>query len=74
MASNSDHIIQLTFNFTHDLGLRSFEYDVNTTGLPNDSELLKKISFTLLKALHMNNDDVQLQDMLFELGITETTK
>ena len=62
------HII-LDFKFTDDLGLKSTVIDYNDTDLNNDSDLLRMIAFTLLKALHINKDDIVLQDLLNEIGI-----
>jgi hypothetical protein len=61
--------IQLTFNLTDKLGLRSVEFDYNSTHLPNDSELITKVCFAAIKAVRLNKDDMQLQDLLNELNI-----
>lgn len=61
--------IQLGLFFNDKLGLKSVRIDHNDTGLPDDSKLLERVAFTLLKAIRINEDSVKVQDLLNELGI-----
>lgn len=63
------HIIQLTAELSDDLKLKSVTIDINTTELKNDSELVRQISWTILKSLVANKEDIQIQDMLNDLNI-----
>lgn len=65
----SVHYIQLGIHLTKDLGLNMVTVDHNTTSLPSDSVLIKKLSFALLKSISLNKDDLALQDLLNELNI-----
>lgn len=64
------HYIQLGVHLNEGLGITSVTIDHNTTDLPSDSELIKKVAFTLLKAINLNKEDVMLQDLLNEMDIT----
>lgn len=64
------HYIQLGINLNEELGLKSVTIDYNTTGLPNDSELLKLVAMTILKAIVLNKESVAVQDLLNDLDIT----
>lgn len=66
---SNTHIIQLTFRLTETLGMKSVTVDLNTTDLPSDSELIKKLAFTILKSLSLNKEDIAVQNLLNELGI-----
>jgi hypothetical protein len=61
--------IQLGLFFNDKLGLKSVRIEHNDTGLPDDSKLLERVAFTLLKAIRINEDSVKVQDLLNELGI-----
>ncbi|GEM_PF-5796666 len=63
------HYIQLGIHLNEELGLKSVTIDHNTTGLPNDSELLKRVAMTILKAIVLNKESVAVQDLLNELDI-----
>lgn len=65
------YYIQLDFDLTEDLGVRSVGIAYNDTGMPSDSILIKRIAIATLKALSMNSEDVQLQDILNGLNITK---
>lgn len=62
------HIITLSLNLNSELGLTSVIIGTNTTSLPNDSELLKKVSIAILRALDLNKEDILVQDLLSELN------
>jgi hypothetical protein len=66
------HVIQVQYVLNEDLGLKSVSIDINTTDLNSDSELIKKLAITVLKALSMNKEDVMVQDLLNDLGIERT--
>lgn len=61
--------IKLTIGLTDDLGIKSCAIDYNDTGLQSNSELVKKVAFTLLRSYSMNKEDTALQDLLNELNI-----
>jgi len=65
--------VQLTISLSEDLEMKTVSIDYNDTGLPDNSELVKKIAYTLLKSLSINKDDIKVQDLLNELGIERTT-
>ena len=62
-------IIQLTFELSDDLGLKSITFDYNDTKLPSSSETLGNIAIAILRAIEVNKDDLVIQDLLSELGI-----
>lgn len=69
------HYIQFGVHLNERLGITSVTIDHNTTDLPNDSELIKRVAFTLLKAIQLNKGDIMLQDLLNEIGISrDSTK
>lgn len=61
--------IQIGLSLNPELGLKSVSINFNDTGLPDDSELIKKIAIVLLTAISMNSESVKVQDLLNELGI-----
>jgi hypothetical protein len=66
--------IALGINLTHELGIKSVTIDYNDTDLPSDSKLINLIAFALLKSIHINNEDLDLQDTLNEVGIKLSEK
>ena len=62
-------MLTITLNFTDDLGLKSCGIDYNETGLPDNSKLLEKAAFVILRSLYQNEDSVAVQDLLNELDI-----
>jgi len=70
--SEEVHLIQLSFTLTKELGLKSIIIDCNTTNMPSDSELVKKLAFTVLKSIQLNKEDILVQDLLNEIGINIT--
>ena len=69
MEGDTFYYIQLGVHLTGSLGMKSVTIDCNTTSLPSDSELIKKVAFTMLRALQLNKEDLALQDLLNELDI-----
>lgn len=61
--------IQLGIHLTDELGIKSVTIDHNDTSLPSDSDLIKRVSMTVLKSLILNKEDVIVQDLINELGI-----
>lgn len=61
--------ITLTFNLTDELGLKSIVFDYNDTGLPENSETLRKIAIATLKAISDNQESCGVQDLLNDLDI-----
>lgn len=61
--------IVLQLDISNDLGVKSVIIDYNDTGLPDDSNLIRKVAITLLKCLDQNEDSIKTADMLNELGI-----
>jgi hypothetical protein len=61
--------IELGFDLTDELGIKSVLINHNDTELKNDSELLRSISIAILKALESNKESLTVQDLLNELGI-----
>lgn len=61
--------IQIGIYLTDDLGIKKVVIDENNTHLPSDSELLKRVSKTILKSLGINEESVKVQDLLSELNI-----
>ena len=70
VSRSVSHYIQFGIHLNERLGITSATIDHNTTDLPSDSELIKRVAFTLLKSLQLNKEDVMLQDLLNELDIT----
>lgn len=65
--------IDLVICMNDDLGIQSCVIDQNDTGLPSDSNLIKKVCITLLRSLSLNKEYVEIQDLLNELNITKET-
>lgn len=65
--------INLSLILNERLGLKSVTINYNDTDLPSDSELIRKVSITLLKSLSLNKDTIIVQDLLNELGIERAT-
>lgn len=61
--------IQLTFNLSEDLAMKSIIYSYNDTDLPSNSETLGNIAIAMLRSLNLNKDDLIVQDLLIELDI-----
>jgi hypothetical protein len=61
--------IQLTFNLSEDLAMKSIVYSYNDTDLPSNSETLGNIAIAMLRSLNLNKDDLIVQDLLIELDI-----
>lgn len=70
VASSVSHYIQFGVHLNERLGIKAVTIDHNTTDLPSDSELIKRVAFTLLKSIQLNKEDVMLQDLLNELDIS----
>lgn len=70
VGSSVSHYIQFGVHLNERLGIKAVTIDHNTTDLPSDSELIKRVAFTLLKSIHLNKEDVMLQDLLNELDIS----
>ena len=62
-------IIQLLFEVSDDLSLKSVTVEYNGTDLASDSTLIKNLCTATLKSLINNKDSVVVQDLLNELGI-----
>ena len=62
-------LIQLTFELTDELGIKSISYVYNDTDLPSNSETLGSIAIAILKAINLNKDSLLVQDLLNELNI-----
>jgi len=63
--------IHIAIGLTDDLGITSVTFLHNDTHLPSDSKLIGLIGMALLKSIHLNKEDCELQDMLGELGIVK---
>lgn len=48
------HYIQIGLHLNEGLAIKSVTIDHNTTDLPSDSELIKRVALTLLKSLKLN--------------------
>ena len=59
-------IIQITFNLTDELGIKSIVIDQNDTGLPNNTDTIENLAFALYKVIKVNRQDLQIQDILHE--------
>ena len=64
--------IQLSISLSDDLGIKAIVYDYNDTELPSNSETLGNIAIAILKSLHLNKDDLLIQDLLNELDISRS--
>lgn len=62
--------IQLSISLSDDLGIKAIVYNYNDTELPSNSETLGNIAIAILKSLHLNKDDLLIQDLLNELDIS----
>ncbi len=67
------HYIQLGISLTDELGIKSIAISYNSTELENDSKLIEKLAFTILKSLKLNKESVAVQDLLNELGIERSS-
>jgi len=61
--------IDLVIILDDNLAIKSVTIDMNDTGLPSDSSLIKMVSVALLKSMQMNKESVGVQDILNELNI-----
>jgi hypothetical protein len=61
--------IELAIELNDGLGIKAVSIKYNDTGVPNDSKLLKTVAITLLKSLRLNANDIELQDLLNDIGI-----
>lgn len=69
IGRSASHYIQFGIHLNERLGIKSVTIDHNTTDLPSDSQLIKIVAITLLKAIHLNKEDIMLQDLFNELDI-----
>ena len=65
------YYIQLGISLNDALGIKEVAILWNDTELKSDSELIKTIAFTIIKALKLNEEDVMIQDMLNDLDISK---
>jgi len=63
------HYIQLGVHLNEGLVIKAVTIDENTTDIPSDSKLIKRVAFNLLKSIQLNKEDLMLQDLLNELDI-----
>lgn len=68
---NTAHYIQIGVHLDDQLGIKKATIEWNSTHLPSDSELIKRVAMTLLRSLHLNKHDVMIQDLLNELDIAK---
>lgn len=68
------HLISLSIILTSDLGIKSIVFNHNDTKLESDSVLLRNIAIAILKAIAINKDDVEIQDLLNSANITFSKK
>jgi hypothetical protein len=61
--------IQLGIGLTDELGIKSVTFLHNDTDLESDSKLIELIAIALLRSIHMNAEDLDLQDTLNKIGI-----
>jgi len=64
--------IQISISLSDDLGIKAIVYNYNDTELPSNSETLGNIAIAILKSLHLNKDDLLIQDLLNELDISRS--
>lgn len=69
MSKKAIHYIEIGIYLDEDYGIKSVTIDHNTTELPSNSELVKRVAFTLLKSLELNKEDMAVNDLLNELDI-----
>lgn len=62
-------IVTLTFAINDKNCIKDIVIDINETDMPNDSNLIKTICWTAVKAIHNDKEDIAIQDLLNELGI-----
>lgn len=62
-------LVTLTFAINDKNCIKDIVIDINETDLPNDSNLIKTICWTAVKAIHNGKEDIAIQDLLNELGI-----
>jgi hypothetical protein len=62
--------LEIVFGFTDELGLKSVQFNYNDTGLPEDSELLRRVACALIESLSVNKESLKVQDILNQLDIT----
>ena len=64
--------VWLAINLDKELKIKTVSINHNDTGMDNNSQLIKDLCFTLLKSMTLNKDDIQVQDLLNELGIKKS--
>jgi hypothetical protein len=67
------YYIQFGIHLNSRLGIKSVTIDHNDTDLASDSDLVRRVSFTLLRSIELNKDDIMLQDLLNGLGLKITS-
>lgn len=63
--------INIGITLTDELVLKSVVIYANDTGLESDTNLIRLLSFALLKSLHLNKEDLELQELLRKYGISK---
>lgn len=59
--------ITLSISLDENTGIRAIVFANNDTPLPSNSETLKKIALTILEAISINHDELQIQDVMNDL-------
>ena len=66
--------IQIALHLNENLGLKSATFMHNDTPLTSNSMLLEEIAWTIIKACHLNKDNLKVDDMLSELNIIKSNE
>jgi len=64
--------IQLSLSITEDLTLKGVTISYNDTGLESNSELIKILGAAIVRAIDLNSDECEIQDMLNNNNIKNT--
>lgn len=64
--------IHIAINLTDNLGITSAVITHNDTDITSDSKLIQNVAWALLKSIHLNKDDLKVQDLMNELEIELT--
>lgn len=61
--------LTISFEFSDELTLKELTFLNNDLGHLSDSKLLKNLAICILNTIHVNQTDIQVHDLLVELGI-----
>lgn len=64
--------VTLSIDISKEMTIKAVTIEYNDTGMKDDSELITRLAYTLLKSVDANKDELQLQDLLQDLDISKS--